>query len=274
MASSVDLNIIAPGQKIIVSPYHLFSGARNMAIDHSLAVRAAQLEAPVLRFYGWRPHCLSLGHHQKTDAVNFAKLKEANIDLVRRPTGGSAILHAHELTYGLIVPHGNTRHHQIYQTFHYFLGQVLQKLGYEVELHEHHLQENYLKEAARSFACFNRPAFTEIKWHSRKLVGSAQKLFPDSLLQHGSLLISGKQSRALEYLNYSEERRQALAAQLDKSSVSLEEIRPKRISAEQLSQHILKELANYGLRLIYSPYSLENDMYDEHDYMELFNLSM
>jgi len=81
------------------------SGPWNMAVDEALLAAASDPAAvPVLRVYGWKPECLSLGLSQARQDVNLEALRDAKIDLVRRPTGGSAIFHTRELTYSVSAP--------------------------------------------------------------------------------------------------------------------------------------------------------------------------
>ena len=107
-----------------------------MALDFSLAQKLVPSDDPILRFYGWEPVCLSLGHHQDASEVDLTQLAKDHVDIVRRPTGGSAILHAQELTYSLIVAGENSRHHTIYAAFHHLLASTLRDLGYPVQLHQ------------------------------------------------------------------------------------------------------------------------------------------
>ena len=89
--------------RLLISPP--LDGATNMALDHALARAAGAGQAPpTLRLYRWRPECLSLGYFQPWAEADAAACAAAGVDLVRRPTGGRAILHADELTYSLSAP--------------------------------------------------------------------------------------------------------------------------------------------------------------------------
>src|ERR671922_1212940 len=85
-------------------------GAWNMAVDEAILENAGRGESlPTLRLYAWDPACLSLGHAQPFADVDSARLKERGWDVVRRATGGRAILHTDELTYSVIAPHDEPR---------------------------------------------------------------------------------------------------------------------------------------------------------------------
>src|SRR3989338_9695631 len=73
--------------------------AMNMAIDEALL----SSKLPVLRFYGWKPAGLSLGYFQNSSVINVSQCKKLGIDIVRRATGGNAVLHDKELTYSFII---------------------------------------------------------------------------------------------------------------------------------------------------------------------------
>ncbi|MGD9497623.1 MAG: biotin/lipoate A/B protein ligase family protein, partial [Armatimonadota bacterium] len=81
-------------------------GATNMAVDEAIAAAVARREQPpTLRLYGWAPPALSLGYFQPLDGgIDLAAIRARGYDIVRRPTGGRAILHVHELTYSVSVP--------------------------------------------------------------------------------------------------------------------------------------------------------------------------
>ncbi len=251
MESSVDISLIAPGKTLRVIPFNTFHGAFNMAVDFFLAQNIHEQDDPILRFYGWNPACLSLGRHQDESLVSREMLAKDGISLVRRPTGGSAILHEMELTYSLIVPNGQEQHHSIYALFHQVLARSLQHAGYRVGLHERAQDDNYLKEQKKSFACFNRPAFTEITFEGKKLVGSAQKLYRNSLLQHGSIMISGEQTRVLDYLVLTDEERNSFKNKIRETAINLTTISPKGITAYNLSNQITEEFARHGVHSIY-----------------------
>ena len=259
MESSVDVSVLSPRGRLRIIPFQVYSGAVNMAYDFFLAENVSPQDDPVLRFYGWKPYCLSLGRHQDLQQINRKRLKADGIDLVRRPTGGSAVLHAQELTYSLIVPGGQEQHHTIYRIFHQVLADALRKMHYDVQLYDRDDEGNYLRGAQKSFACFNRSAYSEIKYLDKKVVGSAQKLFQNSLLQHGSILLSGTQTDVMTYLSISENEKKNLTDALYHSAISLKEINSRNIAPEELSNAIKEQFAYSGVNSIYS----KNTAYDE-----------
>lgn len=80
-------------------------GKFNMEFDEYLAGRLLEGKgSPTLRVFGWSPYAVSLGYHQSEDEIDLQRCAEEGIDVVRRPTGGRAILHAHEVTYSVVMP--------------------------------------------------------------------------------------------------------------------------------------------------------------------------
>ena len=272
MASYVDISIISPNKSLRIIPFQKFSGAQNMALDLLLAESIKPEDSPILRFYGWKPHCISLGFHQEDSLVSRNKILKGGIHLVRRPTGGSAILHANELTYSLIVPNAQGVHHEVYSIFHKLLSVSLVELGYAVELHQNGLDENYLKNARKSFACFNRSAFAEIKYNNKKVVGSAQKILRNGILQHGSIILSGTQADVLDYLTLNPEELSSLKNELRHSSISLEQINSQEMSQGMLSKAITEQFAINGIKSIYFMKTMENVLKEAQKKMAEFNV--
>lgn len=181
------------------------SGADNMAFDESLARRlAAGTGAPTLRFFRWKPWAISVGYNQGTAELDAARCAADGIDIVRRPTGGRAILHADELTYSVVVVAGRRSILQMYNEISGALVRGLAIYGVEATLQKS--QPNFAEEyrSPSSIPCFSSSARYEIEWEGRKLVGSAQRRFSgggtDVVLQHGSVLCGPSHLRLTDYL--------------------------------------------------------------------------
>lgn len=175
------------------------SGAHNMAMDQALMESVRAGRDPVLRFYRWSPACLSLGRNQPADGwYDERKLREHGIDVVRRPTGGRAVLHDRELTYSAAFPTrmlGSPR--AAYAAVNRALVGGLRRLGVSAEPQPalgHRAAPPSLS------PCFRDPAEGEVVIGGRKLVGSAQYREAGVILQHGSLLIGDDQSSVSELL--------------------------------------------------------------------------
>lgn len=177
------------------------SGAANMAVDEAIAEAAATGAAPpTLRFYRWQLPTVSLGRHQKLADVDEAQIAAHGYDLVRRATGGRAILHTDELTYSVAGPIEDPRMAggvmDAYLRFSNGLLSGLEALGLAAETAPGR------QRAARdlSAACFEAPSAYEITAGGLKLMGSAQSRRKGYLLQHGSLPLWGDITRLVEVL--------------------------------------------------------------------------
>jgi lipoyl(octanoyl) transferase len=176
-------------------------GAWNMAVDEMLLEGVSRGRIPpTLRFYQWAPPCLSLGYFQSFSAVDVDACRRARVEIVRRPTGGRAILHHRELTYSIALPltvlEPESGVLQSYYRLSLGLTDGLRRLGVETSL----APSSPLREAAHGPACFDEPSDHEILLSGRKLVGSAQVRRNGSLLQHGSVLFQPQVNELLACL--------------------------------------------------------------------------
>lgn len=168
------------------------SGAENMATDGALLDEAVRSGTATLRLYRWDPPCLSFGRNEAaTLHYNRTRIEQLGIDVVRRPTGGSAVWHEHEVTYAVAAPiDAFCSLRQAYLAIHERLATALRSLAADVTLAPARLPA---LPPSRPPACFATPVGGEILAGGRKLVGSAQVRKRAALLQHGSILLAGSQ---------------------------------------------------------------------------------
>ncbi len=171
------------------------SGAVNMALDEKLLEQAAGKVGPVLRFYTWDPPAVSLGRFQvRETAVRADSCKRLGIDVVRRITGGRAVLHNHELTYSIVSraddPHFPNNVLGTYKIIAAGLLNGLAHLGIRAEMVSRSNRHAALvKKDTKDPSCFSSPSWYEILVRGKKIIGSAQRRMPGAFLQHGSILI-------------------------------------------------------------------------------------
>lgn len=182
-------------------------GPRNMAVDE--AILRAGFDQPTLRLYAWEPFCLSLGYGQRAADVDRERLAAQGWDMVRRPTGGRAILHGDELTYSLMLPakHPIGRGGVVdsYRRISRALIAGLERLGASPEAGES------AGKGRSGAVCFETPSHYEITAQGRKVVGSAQVRREYGILQHGSLPLHGDIARICEVLHYPDEANRQIA---------------------------------------------------------------
>jgi len=169
--------------------YATASGAWQMATDEVLLETAAEQGLATLRFYGWSEATLSLGYFQSFEARR-KHIPSRDCPIVRRQTGGGAIVHDAELTYSLALPIAHplamdAMH--LYHAAHKGLIAVLAKLGVHASLC---VDEADLKPADQPFLCFQRRARGDVLLGSAKICGSAQRRRKGAIVQHGSLLLA------------------------------------------------------------------------------------
>jgi lipoate-protein ligase A len=161
-------------------------GAVNMSRDTGLLEEHRPGDDPVLRIYRWEPAAVTTGYNQGPDGFD-AEAVRAGFGLVRRPTGGRAILHADELTYCIVGtspgPLFGDSLHRCYMKINEALLDFLASLGVEAEI-----SAGESREEARGMLCFKSAGQHEIRVGGRKLIGSAQRRTGGVFLQHGSIL--------------------------------------------------------------------------------------
>jgi len=181
-------------------------GAWNMGVDEVLLDGVALGTAPpTVRFYQWQPACLSLGYFQPPSVVNLEGCRTLGVDVVRRPTGGRAILHDRELTYSVAMPVARLGHDQAVLSSYRRLS-----LGILVGLRALQVPVSLAPAAIGTGpehgpACFDRASANELLLHGRKLVGSAQVRRNGAVLQHGSILFEPQVERLSACLHLPED---------------------------------------------------------------------
>jgi lipoyl(octanoyl) transferase len=189
-------------------------GAWNMATDEAILGACSRGESlPTLRLYAWEPACLSLGYAQPYRDVDVIRLQTRGWELVRRPTGGKAVLHTDELTYSVIARADEPRVAgtvlESYNRLAQALVEALRLINLPVETEENAVTNQRNTDPV----CFNAPSTYEITVGGKKLIGSAQARRKEGVLQHGSLPLSGDLTRIVEVLTFPDENTRLLTTQ-------------------------------------------------------------
>lgn len=171
-----------------IIPYETRTGKENMQIDSDLLNFAIKngLKEPIFRLYGWEPACVSLGRNQKDDFLDYELLKSKNIDVVRRLTGGRALLHDNEITYSFICPESFLQNGSHIISSYKEISQILidkfKKLGIDLDF-------GTSKPIKTGFDyCMLISTGADLCYKEKKLIGSAQCRSHGYILQHGSIL--------------------------------------------------------------------------------------
>ena len=218
----------------------LHSGAENMAIDEVLATRIVpEKKAPIFRVYGWHPYTISLGYGQNLDDLNLQKCRQDGIDVVRRPTGGRAVFHAEEITYSVIIPKDSKFYSPDILTTYNLVSKGLlaglQLFGVKAEFVNRGAEERKSSEYKNNIPCFSYSAKYEIAYQNKKLVGSAQRRYENSILQHGSILTGTFHLNLADYVVLSDNSvRERFKKVLARKTISISEILTQKVDNDNL----------------------------------------
>ncbi|HET6510994.1 MAG TPA: lipoate--protein ligase family protein [Candidatus Kapabacteria bacterium] len=219
-------------------------GAFHMHRDESLALeRVHDSGLPnILRLYSWRPAALSLGYQQRMESVDVLACADRGIDVVRRPTGGRAVLHKNELTYAVIwrVPFDigiNASHNLIVEALVASLSD-LGAAGLELSDPRATIKEEYRPGSLSNAACFLSTSRHEVTFDGRKTIGSAQRRFGNVLLQHGSILLNKEHLLLPELLELSEDDRGRMRVLLERQTSDLSQVFGREISIKDAANSI------------------------------------
>jgi len=196
-------------------------GYANMAIDEAMfTLSVANCIPPTLRLYGWKPPAVSIGYFQKAEEIN----QEKGVDIVRRLTGGGAILHNQELTFCLVTAlRDSIIPEDISASYNVICRAIitgLQFLGVDAKIRGNdYAGRRAADKEEEPFFCFARPSKYDIIYKGKKLVGSAQRRKNGILLHHGSILLNEQK--------------------LD-GSTSISSILGRKVELEELSTHIVQ----------------------------------
>lgn len=217
------------------------TGTENMRFDEERVRLVASGGAlPMLRVYGWKPWAVSLGANQKESDIDLVELEKKGFDLVRRATGGRAVLHADELTYSIVTPIGNNTSQEWYRITHERLLSGLQTIApsLDFEKSQPNFRELYKEMPQQTVACFASSARYEIIYQGRKVVGSAQRVLGNILLQHGSILLGEGGEQLADVSKHSSTLSEQIRSTIIAHSANLSQAAGHRVEFEEVASAI------------------------------------
>jgi lipoyl(octanoyl) transferase len=218
------------------------SGAWNMALDEAILEQVeAGLSLPTLRLYAWYPACLSLGYAQSVSDVDLSALSSLGWNLVRRPTGGRAILHTDEITYSVIGQSSEPRlEGSIMESYHRLSQALLHALAI-LNVPAVAKESTEIASKQPNPVCFEVPSHYEITVNGKKLLGSAQARRRTGVLQHGALPLHGDLTRITRALKFKDEvSRQATADRLLIRATTVESVVFEQIPWDQAANALIQ----------------------------------
>lgn len=216
-------------------------GAFNMAVDEALASSSLSGAPCTLRVYTFSPPCVTIGRFQKLEGfIDLAECSKLGIGVSRRPTGGLAILHDHDVTYSFTSPLEALDARGRDECFAFIARGIVAAmalLGIEARLSSR-------QETPRGPGwCFEQEFGIDIEWEGRKLCGSAQRRGSGTLLQHGSVFLEDNSETAARLTASTERGSRAL--------VSLREAGGRELDAEEVTEAFRRGFASaHGVELV------------------------
>ena len=237
-------------------------GKFNMDFDLRLVEEFKITQNTGSAFYRWNPFCISLGKNQSDSDINVELAGQDGIEVVKRPTGGKAVLHAEELTYSVVMHTGGLSIRESYNLISNALAEGLRTLVADLELSQSSADFRKLFHDPSTIPCFSTSAVYEVEWHGKKLVGSAQHRFAcphvgDILLQHGSILIGDFHKQIVKYLNVEDKLKQKTSSDLDSHTATLTEILKRQIEFTEV-----REAVKTGFEKIFGAQFSNNEYLD------------
>jgi len=218
------------------------TGKYNMDFDIELAKNCKPTDA-FFRIYRWSPYCISLGANQSFNDINQEKTKADGVDIVKRPTGGRAILHAEELTYSVVLP---LNYKFSPREIYFRISNALMR-GLEIynpvlaksQLEDYQPNFPKLLEEPSGVLCFASTARNEVKFNGKKLIGSAQRKLNNVILQHGSILCGPFHKKLVDYINSDVITKNELSSELNNKTTELGTILNEEIDYQKLKTCLL-----------------------------------
>ena len=213
----------------------------NMAMDEALLKwHSEKLIPPVIRFYEWEPATLSIGYFQQVHKdIDVDEVRRQGLGFVRRPTGGRAVLHEHELTYSIIVEEDYPNMPQSVTEAYRVLSEGLllgfRNLGLDAYFSVPDTAEKKedLKKP-KSAVCFDAPSWYELVVEGRKVAGSAQTRQKGVILQHGAILLDMDEEKLLSLFKFAdEEAREKMRQKLPEKAVAMNRLVDKPFTIKQ-----------------------------------------
>ncbi|WWD81616.1 biotin/lipoate A/B protein ligase family protein [Alkalicoccus halolimnae] len=237
----------------------------NMALDEKLMDwhRKGLIE-PVVRFYEWEPATLSLGYFQRIDKdIDLSGVERHGAGLVRRPTGGRAVLHDDELTYSVIVKESHEQMPATVTEAYRVISQGLLEGFRSLELNaDFSIPRTDLEKAElrnpRSAVCFDAPSWYEMVVNGKKIAGSAQTRQKGIILQHGSLIRTIDENKLFDMFKFPNERlRNRMQKGFKEKAVPLADLMEELVTVETMKNHF-KAGFEKALQIYLQPYQLSS----------------
>ena len=254
-------------------------GAFHMAADQALLENVSENRLPTMRVYSWNPACISLGAHQSVEDIDLDRCRKDGLEVVKRPTGGRAVLHCDEVTYSVVFPEGTPIFFhslsEIYDLINRGLLRGIRQLGVPAGLEKRSLNIRNHYKSKLSTSCFSAAAKFEIIVQGKKMVGSAQRRLASGVLQHGSILLGRGHFALPDYFKgISIKEKEEMERILQEKQISMKDVLKRDVSFEEAVSAIKKGMAEF-LRVQFDSGSMtEKEMARAGELRERFSISV
>ncbi len=228
----------------------------NMAIDEAiLQLHVSGKSPPTLRFYQWDPPAISLGYFQRRHNIDFSRCQSLGLEVVRRITGGRAVMHREDLTYSVIADCKYSLPAILKESYRRLCDGLLagfDLLGIAAEVGSERVS------STQPDVCFMLSTLGDIVYQGKKFVGSAQTRLEASLLQHGSIVLESQVETWMEILAVNNDSREALSRMLRARTTSINEILGRKINAAEVKIAVREGMAQ-ALGIVFEPGELSRE---------------
>lgn len=213
-----------------------------MAADSVIATFIGRGSVPAtLRLYNWAQDTISIGYHQSENEIDLEACRRDGVAVVRRPTGGRAIYHSDEITYAVLFSRNSCLYDSQLLACYANVSRVLQAALEQFAIHLDDFEAAASSGAyAGSPVCFAEALSYELTIKGRKMVGSAQRRWPDRVLQHGSILLGNSHQKLADYLNFPEKQRAVEKRKLLKNTICVKDVYSVSISLSEFAEAFRK----------------------------------
>lgn len=219
-----------------------------MDLDFRLAERCAE-DTAFFRLYRWDPYCISLGANQQFDSIDMDKAAADGLEVVKRPTGGRAILHSGEMTYAVVMPlEKGVSPKEIYKKINLALIEGLKSYDPALASADLENEQPAFKEfykTPQSAACFASSAKNELKYSGKKIIGSAQRKIGSRILQHGSILTGTYHKKLTDYLTVDDKTKKEIKKELEEKTIEIESILNEPVNFKRLERSLLNGFESF-----------------------------
>jgi lipoate-protein ligase A len=234
-------------QTLEVLEFAASDAATNMAVDaHLLRLCEAGARHGFLRFYTWTRPALSLGFFERIETIDSESAERDGVEIIRRPTGGRAVLHGDDLTYAFVIP--RQADHNLTSTYRVISECIIggiALLGPQLDLERGSAGKTDLKHKP----CFGSTSRYEVVHRGRKLVGSAQRVGEKAILQHGSIPLGRTYLDVADYIACKESDRARLRAAVEGATCCLNDLVGSAVSPRDAAAALERGFAGrFGLR--------------------------